>query len=62
MPKLVIYLPSLLISCVWKLNCVNKFDFSSAEISLTAKISKSGSPSSLIWIEASVCPSPGIKL
>ena len=35
---------------------------SSEEISLTANISKSGLSSSLICIDASVIPSPGIKL
>ena len=61
-PKLVINLFELFISCVWRLICENRFENSSEEISLTAKISISGLSSSLICIEASVIPSPGIKL
>ena len=59
---MVINLSEVFISCVWRLICENRFENSSEDISLTAKISKSGLSSSLICMEASVIPSPGIRL
>ena len=54
---------SEIIGNVNKVRVINEgFEYSSDTISLNAKISKSGLSSSLICIEASVIPSPGIRL